>query len=248
MMDWHKLQHTLFALDPTDPREDLAKLQGSASQPQESVVSTKDYVQESVEVAEGSLGLDKDYSVADFAALAGVSLNESQKTGSAGQLKGKDKVKSIPAGSTKNVTRDKLVGEGPMDAVKQGFSNYNNIGAFNKDSMGSNKPTPAQAPQKKEPTKVKGGVSAAQLGKQLGVDDPQIFAQAVLKIKAGQSLNRAQHESLSGAFQKLMAMDPQSTNKAMMLLKRIEASESVETNKEVDSVKSRLWAALDAKK
>jgi hypothetical protein len=23
-MDWHKLQHTLFALDPTDPREDYA--------------------------------------------------------------------------------------------------------------------------------------------------------------------------------------------------------------------------------
>lgn len=72
-MDWHKLQNTLFELDPTDPREDLAKLkaqaQGGASAPvQESV----DYLTESAEVAEGSLGLDKDYSISDFAALAGV--------------------------------------------------------------------------------------------------------------------------------------------------------------------------------
>lgn len=73
-MDFHALQNKLFEMDPTDPREDFAKMQavaqgGSASvAPQETV----NYLQESAEVAEGSLSLDKDYSVSDFAALAGV--------------------------------------------------------------------------------------------------------------------------------------------------------------------------------
>jgi len=75
-MDWHKLQHKLFEMDPSDPREDLAKLaahaQGNNSVPEDNV----DYLQESVEVPEGSLHMDRDYSVNDFAALAGVNLNE----------------------------------------------------------------------------------------------------------------------------------------------------------------------------
>ena len=78
-MDFHALQNKLFEMDPTDPREDFAKMQavaqGGADAPaQESV----DYLQESAEVPEGSLGLDKDYSISDFAALAGVNqtLNE----------------------------------------------------------------------------------------------------------------------------------------------------------------------------
>ena len=80
-MDFHALQNKLFEMDPTDPREDFAKMQsvaqGDAAQApaQESV----DYLQESADVPEGSLGLDKDYSISDFAALAGVpqSVNES---------------------------------------------------------------------------------------------------------------------------------------------------------------------------
>ena len=73
-MDFHALQNKLFELDPTDPREDFAKMQqaaqGGATQAtaQESV----DYLNESANVAEGSLGLDKDYSIDDFAKLAGV--------------------------------------------------------------------------------------------------------------------------------------------------------------------------------
>ena len=80
-MDWHKLQHTLFALDPTDPREDLAKLKAVAQGGSVDVAPTKDYVAESVKVSEGSLELDKEYSVAEFAALAGVRLDEKQKHG-----------------------------------------------------------------------------------------------------------------------------------------------------------------------
>jgi hypothetical protein len=75
-MDWHKLQHTLFEIDPTDPREDLAKLQQAAQGGAVGdVPPTKDYVAESVEVAEGSMPLGID-SVSDFAALAGVKVDE----------------------------------------------------------------------------------------------------------------------------------------------------------------------------
>ena len=59
-------------MDPSDPKEDLAKLKAQAANPQQNVAPTVNYMQESVEVPQGSLGLDKDYSVSDFAALAGV--------------------------------------------------------------------------------------------------------------------------------------------------------------------------------
>jgi hypothetical protein len=73
-MDFHRLQQKLFEMDPTDPREDLAKLQAQAQGGAASgdAPPTKDYLRESAEVAEGSLGLDRDYSLSDFAALAGV--------------------------------------------------------------------------------------------------------------------------------------------------------------------------------
>jgi len=78
-MDFHRLQQKLFEMDPTDPREDLAKLQqvaqgGSAASG--TVEPTKDYLRENAEVAEGSLKMDRDYSVSDFAALAGIKTNE----------------------------------------------------------------------------------------------------------------------------------------------------------------------------
>jgi|SRR5210317_642282 hypothetical protein len=75
-MDWHKLQHTLFEIDPSDPREDLTKLQQAAQGGSSgNVAPTKDYLEESVEVEAGSMPLGLD-SIADFAALAGVKVNE----------------------------------------------------------------------------------------------------------------------------------------------------------------------------
>ena len=126
-MDWNKLQHTLFALDPSDPTEDLRKLKESAGATGD-VAPTKDYVVESVEVAQGSMPVEGNYSIADFAALAGVTLTEAQKKGSAGQLKGKDAIKKNPAGTTKNPTKDKLVGED----FKSGWDNYNKLDLFKK--------------------------------------------------------------------------------------------------------------------
>ena len=69
-MDWHKLQHILYNLDPTDPRDDLARLQQSAQKPADDI-PTIDYVNESVEVPKGSMPLNIN-SVNDFARLAGV--------------------------------------------------------------------------------------------------------------------------------------------------------------------------------
>lgn len=75
-MDYHDLQRKLFNIEPSNPAEDLAKLQaigkGGASAPTAPVQQ----VAESYNVAEGSLQIDRDYSVNDFAALAGIKLTE----------------------------------------------------------------------------------------------------------------------------------------------------------------------------
>ena len=115
-MDFHALQHKLFQMDPTDPKEDLAKLQASVNGGGVgNAPPTKDYVNESVEVPEGSLPIDKDYSLNDFAALAGVSVSETQKTGPAGQAKGSDPMPTMSKPTAGNETphplKDKLVGE-----------------------------------------------------------------------------------------------------------------------------------------
>ena len=77
-MDYHALQKKLFDIQPSNPAQEkanlIAALQGG--QPQESVEVPQNIVQESVEIPEGSMQLDKDYSVSDFAALAGVKLTE----------------------------------------------------------------------------------------------------------------------------------------------------------------------------
>ena len=111
-MDWNKLQHTLFELDPTDPREDLAKLRAQASGASAATAQpTVDYLKESAEVREGSLQMDRNYSIDDFAALAGVVTEGKQRTGSAGQSKGSDPMPKAEPGRTKHPLKDKLVGE-----------------------------------------------------------------------------------------------------------------------------------------
>ena len=76
-MDFNALQHKLFALDPSDPAEDLRKLTESAGGvPRESAQTEENFLQESVEVQQGTMPVEGDYSLSDFAALAGVTLNE----------------------------------------------------------------------------------------------------------------------------------------------------------------------------
>jgi hypothetical protein len=119
-MDFNALQHKLFAMDPVDPREDLAKLKaGIAGGAVSDAPKTIDYLQESVDVPEGSLPLDKHYSVSDFAALAGV-VNE-KKQRDADQVRGNE---PMPATSTPSTTgeqphpmKDRLVGEADEDRI-----------------------------------------------------------------------------------------------------------------------------------
>lgn len=115
-MDYNALQHKLFAMDPTDPKEDLAKLRAQVGGDAPAPAPQVDYIAESASVPEGSLQMDRDYSVSDFAALAGIRLDEKQKMGSAGQAKGKDPMPKAEPGRTKHPLKDKLVGEADDDA------------------------------------------------------------------------------------------------------------------------------------
>jgi len=113
-MDYNALQHKLFKLDPSDPIEDLAKLKVHATgNMQESVVPAANYVQESVEVPQGSMPLGID-SLSDFAALAGIQLDEKQKHGD--YARGSDPMPKAEPGRTKHPLKDKLVGEADDDA------------------------------------------------------------------------------------------------------------------------------------
>ena len=76
-MDWNALQHKLFAMDPADPADDIKKISEMASG--EAPTVTESFVDghgDVHEVPKGSVPIDKDYSVSDFAKLAGVQLNE----------------------------------------------------------------------------------------------------------------------------------------------------------------------------
>lgn len=108
-MDYNALQHKLFAMDPVDPQQELAQLRAQAGGNAPAPAPQVDYIAESAAVPEGSLQMDKDYSVSDFAALAGITLNEGQKHGD--YARGKDPMPKAEPGRTKHPLKDKLVGE-----------------------------------------------------------------------------------------------------------------------------------------
>jgi hypothetical protein len=112
MSDFYEMSAMMKELFPSNPEADKKALMSMAGKA--APIETPVVVQESVEVQQGSLQMDKEYSMSDFAKLAGVTLNETQKTGSAGQLKGKDKFtkSSKPGGNeSPHPARNKLVGE-----------------------------------------------------------------------------------------------------------------------------------------
>jgi hypothetical protein len=118
--NFYDMSAKMKELFPSNPEADKKALMAMANAPQQSAPETTNYVQESVNVDQGSLQIDKDYSISDFARLAGVRIDETQKTGSAGQLKGKDKFtkSSIPGGNeSPHPARDQLVGESEEDRI-----------------------------------------------------------------------------------------------------------------------------------
>ena len=165
-MDFNALQHKLFNLDPSDLAADKQALIAQAQGAVPEAVPSVDYVTESVDVPQGSMPLGLD-SIADFATLAGVRLDEKQKMGSAGQAKGKDPMPKAEPGRTKHPLKDKLVGEADLDEAPQGFKagfkGYNKVDPWlgkNSDSASNSKstdskPTPGgqqPAPQPKRST------------------------------------------------------------------------------------------------
>ena len=118
MSDFYKMSAMMKELFPSNPEADKKALMSMAGKSEP--IETPVVVQESVEVQQGSLQMDKEYSMSDFARLAGVRLNETQKTGRAGQLKGKDKFtkSSKPGGNeSPHPARNKLVGEAEEDRI-----------------------------------------------------------------------------------------------------------------------------------
>ena len=121
-MDYNALQHKLFAMDPTDPKEDLAKLRAQAGGNAPTPAPQVDYIAESASVPEGSLQMDRNYSISDFAALAGIRLDEKQKHGD--YARGSDPMPTAEPGRTKHPLKDKLVGEEEdpfVNAIDQSF-------------------------------------------------------------------------------------------------------------------------------
>ena len=87
-MDFAALQQKLFDLDPSDRAEDLRRLTESVGDmPQESAQTQENFVQESVEIAEGTMPVEGDYNLNDFAKLAGVTLNEGVVDGAKAAMK-----------------------------------------------------------------------------------------------------------------------------------------------------------------
>lgn len=126
-MDFNALQHKLFAMDPVDPREDIARMKAQAAAP--AVESDGiDYLKESAVVPEGSLQMDRDYSVNDFAALAGVVSEGKQRA--ADQVRGNEPTPSAQPGRTKHPMQDRLVGEQDLDeleVVQRGTASNANV-------------------------------------------------------------------------------------------------------------------------
>jgi len=112
-MDFNALQHKLFEMDPTDPAEDIAKLRAQAGGNAPAPAAEVDYITESANVPEGSLQMDRNYSVNDFAALAGVVTEGKQKH--ADKVRVSEPMPKAEPGRTKHPFQDRLVGESDKD-------------------------------------------------------------------------------------------------------------------------------------
>lgn len=212
-MDWHKLQQTLFELDPTDPREDLAKLRAQAQGGASDVPPTKDYINESVEVAPGSMPLGID-NIADFAALAGVRLDEKQKHGD--YARGSDPMPKAEPGRTKHPLKDKLVGEDEFDEArfdkfKQGWQAVKPGGKYGPDALerGISKAfqpsgaEPVERPKRDEPKKT--------------VKSDPLRLQPIVKKYQSKLTVISQDPKLAKQFDDFMKSIPESTVEAKKL-------------------------------
>lgn len=225
-MDWHKLQHKLFAMDPVDPAKELAMLRATAQTP--TPLEETDYLKESVQVTEGSLPIAIN-SIADFAKLAGVRLDEKQLTGRAGQAHGGDPMPKAEYGRTKHPLKDKLVGEGPISAIKntisavknnpslqRGYQNYNTGAAI---GLGGGGGRATGAPPNRKNAAPAYAQSSKTLAAALAVTDKTSFASGVANAQTGAALSARENAALAQAFQNLMRSDDKVKRRALALMK-----------------------------
>ena len=180
-MDYHDLQRKLFSIEPTNPAEDLARLQAQAQGGAATSSAPVQQVVESYEVAEGSLQLDKDYSVNDFAALAGV-VTEGKKQKDADKVMGKEpmpkKSKPTTSGETPHPMQGRLVGEASEDriaALEARVAQLEEMLAEKSVSKAQQQAAGIALAAKRKGEKPKGDGAAAQMYK-MSTDDLEDFA------------------------------------------------------------------------
>jgi hypothetical protein len=258
-MDWNKLQHTLFNLDPVDPQAERERLKKIAQVHRSEAAEELNLVNESYNITPGSMPLGID-SVNDFAALAGIRLDE-KKQKDADQVRGSEPMPKAKKGRTEHPFKDRLVGEADApgsiaQAAKQGIQRGLDSPNWAQDKIQqklgldigtkSAPAAPKQANSKLQPTRL------AQL---IPVDNPQHFVTALRKTQqAGdQPLSRNEVTSLADAFTKLLAMDPKETSRVMQALRQMQVSTAPSTNPapqetiQRESIKERLYRELRSK-
>lgn len=68
---------------------------------------------------------------------------------------------------------------------------------------------------------LEGNINPKQLADILGLVDTSLFQRAIRKIRDGHSISRQEMTEVAIAFEKLLAAEPEDTQKAMVILKRI---------------------------
>ena len=271
-MDWNALQHKLFAMDPADPAEDIRKMTQMANQPvQESAPITESLVQESVEVQEGTMPVDKDYSISDFAKLAGVQLNERAFD------KQIDKGLGDVGGGAAKVIKKVPGGNAFIDGFKKGYKDFDKLSpSFRaaKDEWDNNK-KPKAKPKPKTSKDYKDEYNAKKDQTESFNFDQDSLIEAIsqeldeiLPAIAGMAARGLAAKAVGGAVDKLTAnkknkqkpIKARDPNAQYMndLRKSGAAGDHKDKTKTIprkqkhkdtnESIKSQLWAALNSKK
>jgi len=273
-MDYHALQQKLFEIDPADPAEDIRKLTematGEASVGSENL--TVNNLEASVaDIPEGSAPIDKDYSISDFAKLAGVQLNERAFD------KQIDKGLGVVGGGAEKVVKKAPGGGAFVDGFKKGFKDPDKlttaVGAA-KDEWDKHKKPKAKA-KPKTSKDYRDEYNAKQNQTESFNFDQDSLIEAIsqeldeiLPAIAGMAARGLAAEAVGGAVDKLTAnkknkqkpIKARDPNAQYMndLRKSGAAGSHKDKTKTIprkqkhkdtnESIKSQLWAALNSKK
>jgi len=286
-MDFHKLQHTLNEIEPSDRNRDIELLRQAAQgnnspEPRQEVSESAGPVASTptpianepmdeaaqmaalagVTPAKQQLNTEMLDEARQMAALAGIPMNEGQKKGKAGQLKGKDKVSKSShskSGEQKNVTRGKLVGsaenddesieEGPKwDAAKKGWEhgkkNFNTTDLLTKPIKnklaGKNKGKSSKSD--KSSSKQETGLPPKL------AQDLAKYSTALSKISRDPKLKQQFQDLMKAADPNLQLEHYTESYSSPKKEQKKNVSESMATSSEVSSIKEDLLRRLNNRK